>query len=493
MKEKIIAEDFIKILKGEFYNSTHEYSKFYKESPDSEPRVYINNVHIMDNVNLTDEFAYPMTINIGNSVFQGDFWVRNALIKVLMLNHCNFRKSLFFYDCEISNLNIIEVQVSYQLCFRSIICSDRLFIFGEKKFFLILDNSELNHVSISCQKIEGIAITGDKTLINRLIIGNKVRDTKINISNVIINNLFFSGVYNEANLIEIINTKLHCIYFNDFYNSGKMIWRNIKILNRSKKISNITLTEFFDKKDVTEKDKSELLNKNKKIENYQNELLKNISKLSFNNIVLGNTEFKNVELELFESITIIDTELTTVKLFNSTLPTRNVKGNQNSLYEIFNDLYSVAKKQNNKRDEVEYYRASQDSLLKSLLSKGWYKNVPSIISLFVSYLYSNFGTRWIQSFFWILFFGALFFLFMNLSTTYDIDLSLKEESINTFKNLTAYYIQYLNPTHKISFMDNYNSNISRSTWFVFFDYSGRILISIGIFELIRSFRKYVRK
>jgi hypothetical protein len=81
---------------------------------------------------------------------------------------------------------------------------------------------------------------------------------------------------------------------------------------------------------------------------------------------------------------------------------------------------------------------------------------------------------------------------MLLCSNYDIEFS--KEGLDGFISSAIFYIQYLNPAHRIDFMDNKLSNYmySMNLGFMVFDFIGRILISIGIFEIIKSFRKYVR-
>jgi len=46
--------------------------------------------------------------------------------------------------------------------------------------------------------------------------------------------------------------------------------------------------------------------------------------------------------------------------------------------------------------------------------------------------------------------------------------------------------------HRIDFMDKTGYEYSTDIFFVVLDFFGRIFISIGIFEIVLSFRKFVR-
>ena len=208
---------------------------------------------------------------------------------------------------------------------------------------------------------------------------------------------------------------------------------------------------------------------------------------------LGNATFKNINLSEFSSIEIKNTDLSSLKTFKSTFPTESkiIKGKPKELYEIFNDLYTSSKNKNDKSEELEYYRASKNYLLKYLFNKDKFaSNFSSLISLLISKWYSNFGTSFLQAALITSVISLIFFSFMLYSVGYTLELNLT--GLDYFlNNLVAYWIQYINPIHRIDFMKEINVNFSENSLFVLFDFFGRIFISIGIFETIRSFRKLV--
>ena len=56
-------------------------------------------------------------------------------------------------------------------------------------------------------------------------------------------------------------------------------------------------------------------------------------------------------------------------------------------------------------------------------------------------------------------------------------------------NYLKYLPEFINPTHKIDFIDDLKNEIG--DWTRFLDFFGRIIVGIGIYETIKSFRKYV--
>ena len=209
---------------------------------------------------------------------------------------------------------------------------------------------------------------------------------------------------------------------------------------------------------------------------------------------LGNIHFSDFPFSQIDEIIFNKTSLSEISFFNSTIDTTKLIGSNTDLYEITNELTKIADKQNNRKDQLEYYKASRKFLLKSLLNKKWWKRIPSIFSLLFSLLYSNFGSNWALSLFLTTPLIAL--LFFSLMMTSSFSFSLDTEGWNGFKELSVYFIQFLNPTHKLSFMDNVdvfnNYLFSHDFRFVFFNLLGRIFVGIGIYETIISFRKWHR-
>jgi hypothetical protein len=365
-------------------------------------------------------------------------------------------------------------------------------------------------------KYIGVYNTG--TFINSLSFSNLLEDNIVTVSNISINQLYMSGRYGVNNTIEFRNIDLHSLRLNDFTNKGCFLFNNIQVHKKRKKISDITISDFYKLKNITKEQKERIqgytsITIDESLPLYKLHLTlddpfveekaklllvdENDNKNSYfelKKVTLGELEMKNVEMSKFLKLSIINTDLSTIKLHNSTFPCERVEGNNKELYEIFNDLYTVSLKQNNKRDQIEYYKSSKKALLYSMFDQYWFKNIPSIISLGLSLIYSDFGTKWARAFFIVTpLFGALFFSLMMYATTYQLDFS--ESGIGNFMSLLVYYVRFLNPAHSLEFMDNMLTNykFSENLFFVFFDTLGRIFIGIGLFETVQSFRSYSRK
>jgi len=375
----------------------------------------------------------------------------------------------------------------------------------------------INQLRLLYPKIDKLDIRFYQTLIDFLELDG-LKSSQINLtSGAVINKILIRRELDSSSTLNVDGIHINKLEFNEFINKGSVIFVNNiveegRLKTHNKKIIDILSEEqiyqigdraqiedgYYDK--IKEKTISELNGSDynnlggSKIYAHLHKLLYEIDSTdqSIIKIVksdMGETYFKNFPFSNFESIEIVDSELNNTRYFNSFIPIHKVKGTPLSLYEVFNDLHNISLKRNNKRESVEYYKGAQKNILRFSLHK-WYKKIPSILSLGTSYVFSNYGTRWLQALGLTLLFGVIIFSSMMLFSHYDFDWTFTSKSVDNFVALISYYFQYLNPTHRVNFMDSQFTDLSQNNWFVGLDFCGRILISIGIFETVKSFRKY---
>ena len=83
-----------------------------------------------------------------------------------------------------------------------------------------------------------------------------------------------------------------------------------------------------------------------------------------------------------------------------------------------------------------------------------------------------------------------FFVYYLSLKEYPITFSLDStipETFSSWGTVASHFIEFINPTHKASFLIDYIGS-----WSIFIDYFSRIIIGFGIYQLIQSFRKYGR-
>ncbi|AXB57697.1 hypothetical protein [Flavobacterium fluviale] len=204
----------------------------------------------------------------------------------------------------------------------------------------------------------------------------------------------------------------------------------------------------------------------------------------------GILELKSILFDQYQ-IEIINSDLSAVKLLHAKMPDVKAKGDYLNYYNVYNDLYAAALRQNNSKDKTYYYKIAQNYLSKYLKqsSKVNDGDIGSRAAIAVSQLYSGHGTDWIRACMATTGIAFLFFIFFTASLKETVaDASLN--GLGYFcKELLPFFPQFINPLHRIDFMSEVSA---LGKWTALFDFLSRIFISIGIFEIVRSFRKHVR-
>lgn len=208
---------------------------------------------------------------------------------------------------------------------------------------------------------------------------------------------------------------------------------------------------------------------------------------------MGYLELIDFDVNQYKYIYIESSDLSSIKLINSFIPTSKNRISSNDItylnhYSIYNNLYVSAKNQNNIKDRNRYYKASQKYLLRNLKTK-FFINLPSIISNLISKLFSNYGESWIRSLIVSVILSTFFFGFYLISFK-NIEFDFSCDGWMFFQsNYLKYTPEFINPTHRIDFIEHLRRETGE--WTRFFDFLGRIIVGIGIYETIKSFRKYV--
>ncbi|WP_431166476.1 hypothetical protein [Tenacibaculum halocynthiae] len=415
----------------------------------------------------------------------------------------NFKQG-YFNSVSFRYTDFEKLLVSGTLCFFKNMEIDSKFRDG-----IFLKNGFYNKLSISSQGSKSIIIKGNKMdFINCLTINGVGGNTLIDHRRL--NNLKLKGKVDSGSLVELKNIKTNRLSINQLENSGTVRFSDFEPANKNfifkgfgnnKKV-NLKLKETV-KQQYVNFTTSEISPNSLAMDLYNSYTEELEVKESFLfkleyydsyfeviNSDVGHLEFRNSKLNNLNNIKI-NSKLSTIKTFDTVFPTKTISGEFTTLYEIFNDLYSVAISNNNKRDAVVYYRKSLNNLRKSVWKKkgNFFIKSNDWLSLGISNLYSAYGTSWLRSFFIATpIIAFIFFGGMLLTSNYDLAFST-----DGFSDNIANFFKFLNPTHKLNFMDTDFYKYSNKTWFIIFDLFGRIFVGIGIFETIRSFRKYSRK
>lgn len=398
----------------------------------------------------------------------------------LKFNNCKFIKykissntnlSLSFENCEFESIELIDFKGHITL----------KEIEGEE--FTItrgfIDNLDLNGIIKTNIKIG--ESDNEITKVNELLLSSNCQLEVLDIINSTIGYICLQGRHNLSSSILIDNITVDKFYLKNFISLGIV------------RFSRINYDEFTELK---------------------------INQILPYNLHINNCHFKDLnlfslKLDTFPSIRLINTDLSKVRINNTVFPIEKLISEPHSMEEgkrILEDLSQAALNQNDTKMYLDYFQASRDIELKRLIQNSnhfdsslpkssikvyientiaWIKALlhgkdkGSTWSLSISKWYSDHGTNWIKASKVFLLIGFIGFIALMSCTKYPCEFTMK----TSYSRFFSFFLQFLSPTHKLNFMNT----DSIGGLFVFIDIFSRILMGIGIFEIIKSFRKYSRK
>jgi len=430
-----------------------------------------------------------------NCVFDDDFIIYNGSFTTLIFDNCDFKKGFTIYNIEIKRLSL-----------NNVIATNPLLIKG----------GQLHHLSyVSINEKTNLKINGYFTFIEYFQLSTVI-GTTVSISECIVNLISIEGDYNSASRVNIKEIKNNEISIKNVNNDGKFYFTNFGIY-----YSKLALTKSLDWylemiEDTEIKEEiSHLLKYSLEIKTF----LQLYNHISINNdtkhflyavfqtslitkninsnpgIViqyssLGTLELKQMDLKRYH-LSVSTSDLSAIKLINTFFPINQKAWTFSDGFSVFIDLYSSASKQNNISDKIEYYKAAQKYLYKKIKTEKFScQKVGSLATIIVSDFYSNHGSNWIRAaFLTVVVLGLpIFMIFIFSLKGISIDLSI--DGLNFFfTECLQYFPKFLNPLHRTDFIDKF---CNRGSWSGLIDLLSRIVVGIGVFEMVRSFRKFVR-
>ncbi|MFB9110032.1 hypothetical protein [Flavobacterium gyeonganense] len=441
--------------------------------------------------------ASIVAIEFNNCTFTKDFDITYIKASSLRLYNCDFLKKFFIRNCKIDTLHLHKSESQNGINIEGgILRIIDIIPVNEKTQFSFIGKFLLIEF-LAVQSTSGITLLADKAVINSIHINgyynvssrlnfNQIINERIELENLNNDGKIYFTHLKQAGVKGFLDLPLKK-YLQAFNESNEAHQKEINFINEiSAKHSTLELLmgylPVFYFKDFIEK-------------NFFTDFLsykENISvKFLINNSSAGILELKNIKFEQYK-LELLNSDLSAVKLINSHIPDVGVSDNYLNYYNVYNDLYTSAAKQNNTKDKIDYYRISQQYLYKYLRYESTAKkgHIGSRISITVSLLYSNHGTDWLKACL-VTLVGSLFFFILFVYSLKDVELDPSLSGLRIFFKtyLLPFFPQFINPLHRIDFM---NQTDVLGTWSSLVDFFSRIIVSIGIFEIIRSFRKHVR-
>lgn len=450
----------------------------------------------------------PFKLWFTNCDFKGSIFLKDFNIpdNDFCLNRsCSFYKDVnvvnsYFYSLDITNSNFCHALVIFSNCgFNSFNIT-----YGKFLQLLLINITIYNYINIYDLETDDLEIINNCNI--KSFGADKLKSKNCLIYDSLIGEIDISSLTDSHQKISISRVKTFSLKLH-FVDDGILKISNAESLNNSINLQKKTLKQLHDKNQLNEEEFNSIKKANSKLseddflfkfhipkkvtETYCIQDGKGASHFKIYNSKMRNTEFYNFKCDSFDQVEIIGSNLSNLKTFNSTFSAKSLIGDDYSTYETFNELYTVAKDKNNKREQSEYYKAAHIAYYRHILKDGFWKNFSSISSLFVSKYASRFGTVWWQALLVTLGVSSIFFMLSIVcSSQYKLDIC---NGWPYFLDLIPFYFQSLIPTHGFDFLDDlHGKNLSGDLCFVLFNGLERILVSIGIFEIIRSFRKDVR-
>lgn len=445
---------------------------------------------------IFNNVASKEQLEFKHCTFSKDFMIVFADLINFQLDSCQFGKGVIINNCKLFYLSLGKLEAENGINFEA----------GQIQYMEIKPVSEKTHFSF----------IGKFLLIKELHVIS-VSGISLFAKKSIINSIKLSGYYNISSRLDFNSIINKSVEINELNNDGKIYFSNLKPLG-VKKFKNPPLTDYFNAYRLSEKANrrevgwiNTLLAKVTTLdlltgqfpvfvfrefieENYYADFLEYEdelpAKFSINESTAGILELKNIMFEQYQ-VEIKNSDLSAAKLINSKIPDIPAVDDYLNYYSIYNDLYTSAARQNNTKDKAEYYRISQRYLYKHLKDELSSKNrdTGSIIALSVSRLYSSHGTDWLKACLVTILITFFFFCLFTASLK-QIYLEVSWQGLDNFASeILPFFPQFLNPLHKIDLMEAVSQI---GPWSAFLDFASRIFIGIGIFEIVRAFRKHVR-
>ncbi|WP_159801175.1 hypothetical protein [Flavobacterium sp. MK4S-17] len=461
---------------------------------------YIENV-VIDRSNFKK-------IDINGAEFKQMLWFKNCSFQHEFTIYDGSVRGLIFINCEFNEgINILNVQTESISIDKCNVKSDILIKGGIYKNFTYNALNEKTHLKINgaftfieyfkLSSFIGAYVTAEESIIKLLEIkGDFNSNSRINFKNIRNFEILFDNINNDGKFYltdlqteNIIGLKFPSLDY-IIQNTHDTEIKN-EIVDQVKYSSKIkTFLQFYNNITTTINIKQYVF------AHFFREIFitkdaGNKPNLAIKYCSLGSMELKGINLSNYDLL-ILSSDLSNIKLVNTFFPVNQKPWTFSDGLNLYNDLYTSATRQNNLHDRIEYYKAAQNNLYKKIAAeKLSIHKIGSLSAILVSQFYSNHGSNWIRAMLITIFIIAFPLYCLFLLSLDNIQIDISENGKNYFLHeLLPYFWEFINPLHRIDFMKD--SKIELGNWSAFVDLIARILIGIGVFEMIRSFRKYVR-
>jgi hypothetical protein len=218
----------------------------------------------------------------------------------------------------------------------------------------------------------------------------------------------------------------------------------------------------------------------------------NKSTISIVNTIFGKADIISSNLSKFK-LEYENSKLTEVFLAGTKMP-NDIELPENSLENINEQQrvgYGQIKKiYENRGDLVEsslYFSKEMNAYYEML---SWRTETWEKLNLKLNHLSTNHGLHWEKGLISTIIVAISFYLIYCIALGYE--LTLKEKDWDTFRSISSFFWEFLNPVHKTDFIAD-ALKIKPTFWARTIEGFSRVFIGYFIYQLIQAFRKYGRK
>jgi len=415
-------------------------------------------------------------INFKDCIFEGnDIFFIGGLEKDKQI-----KNSIFFHNCTINvkQINFINCNIE-NMYFSKTIIKDTVRISDTKIGRLsFINNCKIELLDVYGTSINNRFSINNKNTINRLLLGNSVFSNEVTFFNSKFNifDISNSNFKNDLNFNKnkvIGNIQIHKSNFNN------LNFENNIFSSKDEHLLNIRQSSFNGK----------VYFSNIKAHYYNFTIKDCIFKkfVSFNNSIFNKLEILQTRFSditsfqntIFDDILIDRTNFEKIAYFDDIQINNIEKSDKRTIRNIKQEL----QKANNTID-YDIFRAYElNSHRKKLLKEKKYKDA---FILYLGYLYSKNGMNWFRALLMTIFISFVFYsIFYWIETT---GIKISKIEIRHYDKFLNGFTKYLIPTNIYNPLVEEKKFVTGLSWLPFI--MGKIFLSIGIYETIRSFRKF---
>lgn len=391
---------------------------------------------------------------------------------------CDNSSSLTFIQLESSQVNLFEFLGKSKIEFINI---EKTIIqkFNAKNSFIdqyiSISESNINYFYSQVNNLPELNIK--KSFIQSIIYKNII-SSSFNLNNCKIVDFVFSEMKTGKDaLIQLINCEVGNLTFDKIINLSSFNISNLKPL---KEASVFKYTIYPKSNFKRGGDIFELVVKN----NFE-------TSIAFINSDLGKMLISS-DLSEFDKFIFAHSKINEIFISGPKLPKiTTVEGEDTILQQriAYNQIKKIYENRGDSitplkyfRDEMELYREQKNMDVEK-------KSLSEKFQLTFNKYTNSHGTNWINPLFLTLSFSILFYIIYCL-LLFGIDFNSEFNY-----NLIPYYFEFLNPTHKVNFLKEFDikTNSIKDNFALFFDFLNRILVPLLAYQLIQAFRMYGKK